>query len=85
MKNNTLVSVYPQLHVESDIDSSHFAYMALSGTSTSAGVVSGTVALMLQANPSLTPNRVKAIHQSRVGQLGPEQLRRVDQHLGIIV
>ncbi len=61
VKNNTLVSVYPQLHVESDIDSSHFAYMALSGTSTSAGVVSGTVALMLQANPSLTPNRVKAI------------------------
>jgi subtilisin family serine protease len=38
-------------------------YMSLSGTSMSAPVVSGTVALMLQANPSLTPNAVKAILQ----------------------
>jgi serine protease AprX len=38
-------------------------YMSLSGTSMSAPVVSGTVALMLQANPTLTPNAVKAILQ----------------------
>jgi serine protease AprX len=38
-------------------------YMSLSGTSMSAPVVSGTVALMLQANPNLTPNLVKAILQ----------------------
>jgi hypothetical protein len=37
--------------------------MSLSGTSMSAPVVSGTIALMLQANPSLTPNAVKAILQ----------------------
>ena len=38
-------------------------YMSMTGTSMAAPVVSGTVALMLQANPSLTPNLVKAILQ----------------------
>ena len=38
-------------------------YLSLSGTSMSTPVVTGTVALMLQANPNLTPNLVKALLQ----------------------
>ncbi len=38
-------------------------YLSLSGTSMSTPVVSGAIALMLQANPALTPSAVKGILQ----------------------
>ncbi len=42
---------------------SAYPYLTLSGTSMAAPMVSGVVARMLEANPSLTPNAVKAILQ----------------------
>jgi serine protease AprX len=58
---NTIVTAYPMLHVDTGSVNNKSRYMFLSGTSMSTGVVSGAVALMMQANPSLTPNMVKAI------------------------
>jgi serine protease AprX len=45
------------------VSTTYLPYLSLTGTSMAAPVVSGTVALMLQANPWLTPNAVKAILQ----------------------
>jgi subtilisin family serine protease len=56
-------STHASFLVDGTAHTSFKPYMALTGTSMAAPVVSGTVAQMLQANPSLTPNLVKAILQ----------------------
>ncbi len=60
---STLVSLNLKSLVAGTISTSSAPYLSLSGTSMAAPVVSGVVAQMLQVNPALTPNAVKAILQ----------------------
>jgi len=51
---NLFVTNYPQTQIDNN-------YMKLSGTSMATPIVAGAAAMMLSANPDLTPNMVKAI------------------------
>src|SRR3954465_6939762 len=60
---STLWNTKPLMRLWGTVPTATEPYLSLSGTSMAAPVVSGTIALMLQVNPSLTPNLVKAILQ----------------------
>ena len=61
--DSTLYATYTDYPVEGTRGASDMPYLSLSGTSMAAPMVAGTIALMLEANPELTPNAVKALLQ----------------------
>ncbi len=67
---STLYATKSAFLMKGSIFSAARPYLSLTGTSMAAPVVSGTVALMMQANPTLTPNMVKAIVQYTAQQYG---------------
>ncbi len=61
--SSTFYSTRSEFLLKGSVDPGYKPYLSLSGTSMAAPVVAGTIALMMEANPDLTPNLVKAVLQ----------------------
>jgi len=68
--HSTLFSFFPQLHFKDDRHPNLTELAKLSGTSMAAAAASGIVALVMQANPGLPPNAVKAVLEYTATPLG---------------
>lgn len=62
-ENSTFYRTLSPYLLSGTVSTGYLPYLSLTGTSMASPVVSGTIVLMLQANPGLTPNKVKAILQ----------------------
>jgi serine protease AprX len=83
---STLANAYPENVVGPSYYSSDSTgtpkYMTLSGTSMATPVVSGTVALMLQKDPTLTPDTIKARLMKTAGKTFPVSSTATDPTTG---
>ncbi|MDQ3488110.1 MAG: S8 family peptidase [Acidobacteriota bacterium] len=58
---STIFALNADARIWGTVDTASAPYVSLTGTSMAAPVVTGTVALMLEANSALTPNLIKAL------------------------
>lgn len=71
---STMYTSYPQFLLAGALLTAHKPYLSLTGTSMAAPMVTGTIALMMQANPGLTPNLAKAIVEYTAQDYGYDPL-----------